>query len=48
MDLGEEDRERLAGGVERIIEKGELTTEQLLAHVRSLVAGHEAPKRETV
>jgi PAS domain S-box-containing protein len=45
-DLDEEDRQRLAGGVERIIEKGGLTREQLLAHVRSLVASHEAPKRK--
>ena len=45
MDLGEEDRQRLAGGVERIIEKGGLTREQLLVHVRSLVASHEASKR---
>jgi PAS domain S-box-containing protein len=47
MDLGEEDRQRLAGGVERIIEKGGLTKEQLLAHVQGLVASHEAPKTET-
>ena len=45
-DLTEEDRQRLAGGVERIIEKGGLTREQLLAHVRSLMAGREAPERE--
>jgi CheY-like chemotaxis protein len=45
-DLGEEDRRRLAGGVERVIEKGGVTREQLLAHVRSLVAKHEAPKRD--
>ena len=47
MDLADEDRERLAGGVERIIEKGGLTKEQLLAHVQSLVASHEAQKTET-
>ncbi len=45
-DLSEEDRRRLNGGVERIIEKGGLTREQLLAHVRSLVASHEAPKKQ--
>jgi hypothetical protein len=44
-DLSEEDRQRLAGGVERIIEKGALTREQLLAHVRGLVASHEAHKK---
>jgi adenylate cyclase len=46
-DLTKEDRERLAGGVERIIEKGGLTREQLLFHVRSLVASREAPERGT-
>ena len=38
-DLNDEDRSRLSGGVERIIEKGALTAVDLLEHVRSLV-GH--------
>jgi len=45
-DLSEDERRRLAGGVERIIEKGALTREQLLVHVRSLVASHEAPRKD--
>ena len=45
-DLDETERRRLAGGVERIIEKGGLTRQQLLAHVRNLVASHEASKRK--
>jgi CheY-like chemotaxis protein len=45
-DLSEEERQLLAGGVERIIEKGGLTREELLAHVRSLVASHEAPSQD--
>ncbi|MEE4273912.1 MAG: response regulator [Thermoanaerobaculales bacterium] len=36
-DLTEEDRTRLAGGVERIVEKGALTASDILGHVRSLV-----------
>jgi CheY-like chemotaxis protein len=45
-DLSDEDRQRLNGGVERIIEKGGLTKEQLLAHVRGLMASGKAPKKE--
>jgi len=36
-DLTEEDRQRLNGGVERIIEKGALTRTQLLTRVREFV-----------
>ena len=36
-DLSEDDRNRLAGGVERIVEKGALTAVELVEHVRSLV-----------
>jgi len=36
-DLTEEDRNRLAGGVERIVEKGALTASDILGHVRGLV-----------
>jgi signal transduction histidine kinase/CheY-like chemotaxis protein len=39
-DLNEEDRKRLVGGVERIVEKGALTRSQLLEHVRELVAAY--------
>jgi len=39
-DLTEEDRKRLVGGVERIVEKGALTRSQLLEHVRELVAAY--------
>jgi signal transduction histidine kinase/CheY-like chemotaxis protein/ligand-binding sensor domain-containing protein len=38
-DLTEEDRRRLNGGVERIIQKGAHTREQLLAEIRAVVAG---------
>jgi DNA-binding response OmpR family regulator len=38
-DLTEEDRRRLNGGVERIIQKGATSREELLAEVRALVAG---------
>jgi CheY-like chemotaxis protein/anti-sigma regulatory factor (Ser/Thr protein kinase) len=37
-DLSEEDRGRLSGGAERIIEKGDFTEEELLERVRSMVA----------
>jgi signal transduction histidine kinase/CheY-like chemotaxis protein len=40
-DLSDGDRKRLAGGVERIIQKGALTRQQLLDQVRSLVAQHQ-------
>jgi PAS domain S-box-containing protein len=36
-DLTKEDRKRLSGGVERIVEKGALTATDLLEHVRGLV-----------
>ncbi len=38
-DLTEEDRRRLNGGVERIIQKGATSQEQLLAELRSVLAG---------
>jgi PAS domain S-box-containing protein len=37
-DLGEREREQLLGGVERIVEKGAFTRQQLLAQVRELVS----------
>ena len=40
-DLDDEDRQRLIGGVERIVEKGALTRDQLLEQVRGLVAHHQ-------
>jgi len=40
-DLTEEDRRRLNGGVERIIQKGAATREQLLAEVRAVLAGQK-------
>jgi CheY-like chemotaxis protein len=40
-DLSDRDRERLAGGAERIVEKGALTRQQLLEQVRELVAHHQ-------
>jgi len=39
-DLDQNDRERLLGGVERIVEKGALTRQQLLKQVRELVSLH--------
>ena len=36
-DLTDDDRSRLSGGVERIVEKGALTASDLLEHVHSLV-----------
>jgi CheY-like chemotaxis protein len=41
-DLDQKDRERLAGGVERIVEKGALTKTELLKQVRELVNQHDA------
>jgi CheY-like chemotaxis protein len=38
-DLTEDDRRRLNGGVERILQKGAHTREQLLAEIRAVVAG---------
>jgi CheY-like chemotaxis protein len=46
-DLSDQDRERLAGGVERIVQKGALTRQQLLDQVRGLVAHHRSPVNET-
>jgi PAS domain S-box-containing protein len=40
-DLSEEERQRLVGGVERIVEKGALSKGQLLEQVRDLVARRE-------
>ena len=40
-DLTEDDRKRLAGGVERIVEKGAVTPNGLLAQVRNLVGRPE-------
>ena len=45
MELTEQDRRRLNGGVERIVEKGTYGREQLLAEVRELVAAHSAGVR---
>ena len=42
-DLTDDDRRRLNGGVEHIIQKGALTRQKLLQQVRSLVAHHHAP-----
>ncbi len=44
-DLTPEDRDRLNGGVERILQKGAYTRESLLAEVRRLVALSVARKR---
>ncbi len=40
MDLTEEDRRRLNGGVERILQKGLYSREELLREVRNLLAAH--------
>jgi signal transduction histidine kinase/CheY-like chemotaxis protein len=46
-DLTREDRQRLNGGVEKIVEKGALTRTQLLARVREFVEKHStAPDAE--
>jgi PAS domain S-box-containing protein len=42
-DLTEDDRRCLSGGVARIVQKGALTRQELLAQVRSLVGQHCAP-----
>jgi signal transduction histidine kinase/CheY-like chemotaxis protein len=42
-DLSQKERQALNGGVERIVEKGALTKQQLLAQVRELVSQHGAP-----
>jgi CheY-like chemotaxis protein len=46
-DLTEDDRRCLSGGVARIVQKGALTRQELLAQVRSLVAQHCAPAEDT-
>jgi CheY-like chemotaxis protein len=40
MDLTEEDRRRLNGGVERVLQKGQYGREALLREVRDLLAAH--------
>ena len=45
-DLTREDHQRLAGGVERIIQKGALTRQELLAQVRDQVARYHLPAGE--
>jgi PAS domain S-box-containing protein len=42
-DLDQHDRDRLVGGVERIVEKGALTRQQLLEQVRELVSRQGVP-----
>jgi len=42
-DLDQNEREKLLGGVERIVEKGALTRQQLLKQVRELVSQHGVP-----
>jgi PAS domain S-box-containing protein len=42
-DLDQKERESLLGGVERIVEKGALTREQLLKQVRELISLHGVP-----
>ena len=42
-DLDQNERENLLGGVERIVEKGALTRQQLLKQVRELVSQHGVP-----
>jgi PAS domain S-box-containing protein len=42
-DLDQNERENLLGGVERIVEKGALTRQQLLGQVRELVSQHSVP-----
>jgi CheY-like chemotaxis protein len=46
-DLTEEDERCLSGGVERIVQKGALTRQELLAQVRLLVGRHCAPQNAT-
>jgi len=45
-DLDQNDRDRLLGGVERIVEKGALTRQQLLKQVRNLVSQHGVPPND--
>jgi len=42
-DLDRGEREKLLGGVERIVEKGALTKQQLLKQVRELVSQQGVP-----
>jgi CheY-like chemotaxis protein len=42
-DLSADDRQRLIGGVERVVAKGGLTREELVEHVRQFVAKHRSP-----
>jgi CheY-like chemotaxis protein len=42
-DLDQSERDKLLGGVERIVEKGALTRQQLLKQVRELVSQHGVP-----
>jgi len=42
-DLDQSEREKLLGGVERIVEKGALTRQQLLTTIRGLVSQHGVP-----
>jgi PAS domain S-box-containing protein len=42
-DLNQAEREKLFGGVERVVEKGALTRQQLLRQVRELVSQHGMP-----
>ncbi|MDH3583152.1 MAG: response regulator, partial [Phycisphaerae bacterium] len=45
-DMTDEDRARLNGGVERVIQKGDYSREKLLAEVQRVVRGRSAPTRE--
>jgi PAS domain S-box-containing protein len=45
-DLDQHDRDRLVGGVERIVEKGSLTRQQLVEQVRELVSQQGVPSSE--
>jgi CheY-like chemotaxis protein len=47
-DLDQSERERLLGGVERIVEKGALTRQQLLKQVRELVSQHGVPASDGI
>jgi len=42
-DLTDEDRQRLNGGVDRIVKKGGHTYDQLVVQIRDVVAHHEVP-----
>jgi PAS domain S-box-containing protein len=47
-DLDQSERENLLGGVERIVEKGALTRQQLLKQVRELVSQHGVSANDVV